>query len=202
MPHFPKPFFKKARGVWYVEINRKQFNLGSNKDEAFRQYHQLMGKPREQAVSPDSLLSIIEAFLEWSQKNRAPATYEWYRFRLQRFALTFPEMRDSDFKPFHVEQWVDQYVVAQTTRRNYFRSIKRCLSWARRQGRIDINPLEALDVPGAEPKDVYVPPDEFEKLLTFVPDSRFRRKTMSVTTLVPSRLKASAGRRIAPRKSA
>ncbi|MCA9078711.1 MAG: site-specific integrase [Planctomycetaceae bacterium] len=174
MPHFPKPFFKKARGVWYVEINRKQFNLGSNKDEAFRQYHQLMGKPREQAVSPDSLLSIIEAFLEWSQKNRAPATYEWYRFRLQRFALTFPEMRDSDFKPFHVEQWVDQYVVAQTTRRNYFRSIKRCLSWARRQGRIDINPLEALDVPGAEPKDVYVPPDEFEKLLTFVPDSRFR----------------------------
>ena len=43
MAHFPKPFFKKARGIWYVEINRKQVNLGPDKDEAFRQYHQLMG---------------------------------------------------------------------------------------------------------------------------------------------------------------
>ena len=28
MAHYPKPFFKKARGVWYVEINRRQVNLG------------------------------------------------------------------------------------------------------------------------------------------------------------------------------
>ena len=34
------------------------------------------------------------------------------------------------------------------------------------------------------------------------PAARLRRNTMSVTTLVPSRLKASDGRRIAPRKSA
>ena len=34
------------------------------------------------------------------------------------------------------------------------------------------------------------------------PAARLRRNTMSVTTAVPSRLKASEGRRIAPRKSA
>jgi len=34
------------------------------------------------------------------------------------------------------------------------------------------------------------------------PAARLRRKTMSVTTRVPSRAKASEGRRIAPRKSA
>ena len=180
MPHFPKPFYKKARGVWYVEINRKQINLGPDEKEAFRQYHLLMGKPREQAVSPESLLAIIDAFLEWTQKNRAPDTYEWYRYRLQRFVSTYPDMRVSALKPFHVEHWVDQYDVAQTTRRNYFRSIKRCLSWARRQGRIDSDPLEGLDVPGAERKDVYVPPEEFERLLTFVPDAGFR--SLLVTT--------------------
>ena len=27
MPHFPKPFFKKNCGVWYVEIDRKQINF-------------------------------------------------------------------------------------------------------------------------------------------------------------------------------
>ena len=174
MPHFPKPFFKKARGVWYVEINRKQINLGPDEDEAFRQYHQLMGKPREQHVSPESLVAIIDAFLEWTHKNRAPDTYQWYRYRLQRFVSKYPEMRVSALRPFHVEEWVDEYDIAQTTRRNYFRSIKRCLSWARRQGRIDVDPLEGLDIPGAERRDVYVPPDEFEQLLTFVPDARFR----------------------------
>lgn len=174
MPHFPKPFYKKARGVWYVEINRKQVNLGPDKEEAFRQYHHLMGLPTEQAVSPESLVAIIDAFLEWNEKNRAPDTYEWYRQRLQRFVSTYPEMRVSDLRPFHIEEWVDQYDIAQTTRRNYFRSIKRCLSWAKRQGRINSNPLEGLDIPGAERKEVYVSSDEFENLLAFVPDDRFR----------------------------
>ena len=46
MPHFPKPFLKKGRGVWYAEINRRQISLGSDKDEAFRQYHRLMTQHR------------------------------------------------------------------------------------------------------------------------------------------------------------
>lgn len=181
MAHFPKPFFKKARKSWYVQIDRKQIKLGSDRDEAFRQYHQLMQQPTEQvAASPESLVNVIDAFLEWTERNRAPDTYEWYRYRLQRFVDTYPDMKVSSLKPFHVEEWVDTYDIAQTTRRNYFRSIKRCLSWAKRQGRIDKNPLEALDIPGAERRDVYVPIDEFETLLTFVPCQRFRE--LLVTT--------------------
>jgi integrase len=134
-----------------------------------------MQQPAEQVnVSPESLVNIIDAFLEWTDRNRAPDTYEWYRYRLQRFVDKYPSMQVSALKPFHVEEWVDGYDIAQTTRRNYFRSIKRCLSWAKRQGRIDTNPLEALDIPGAERRDVYVPLDEFETLLTFVPCPRFR----------------------------
>lgn len=42
MAHFPIPFFKKARQLWYVEIDRKQHCLGPDKEAAFVQYHQLM----------------------------------------------------------------------------------------------------------------------------------------------------------------
>ena len=158
MAHFPKPFFKKARKSWYVEINRKQIKLGFDKEKAFQLYHQLMQQPVEEATtSPESLVGIIDAFLDWTERNRAPDTYEWYRYRLQRFVDKYPDMRVSSLKPFHVEEWVDGYDIAQTTRRNYFRSIKRCLAWATRQGRIEKNPLEALDIPGAERKEVYVP---------------------------------------------
>lgn len=37
MPHFPKPFVRRARGLWYVQLHGKQINLGPDKDEAFRQ---------------------------------------------------------------------------------------------------------------------------------------------------------------------
>lgn len=69
MPHFPKPFFKKSRGVWYVEINRHQIKLGPDRDDAFQRYHQFMATPREQPVASDSLAAIIDAFLEWTQRN-------------------------------------------------------------------------------------------------------------------------------------
>ena len=180
MSHYPKPFFKKARGLWYVEINRKQINLGPDREEAFRQYHQLMTRPREQPVSPEMLASIIDAYLDWVQKNRAAETYEWYRYRLQRFVTKYPEMRVAALRPFHVQQWVDGFVLAVTSRRNYFRSIKTCLGWAVKQGYIERSPIESLEVPGAERSEVYVPQDEFEWLLGFVPDDRFRE--LLVTT--------------------
>ena len=107
MPHFPKPYFRKGRGVWYVEINRKQHNLGPDKDEAFRLYHELMRQPHEQKVSPESLAGIIDAFLDWVSKHRAKDTYEWYLYRLQRFIDTYPDMRAMDLRPFHVETWAD-----------------------------------------------------------------------------------------------
>ena len=175
MAHFPKPFFKKSRKSWYVEINRRQIKLGPNRDEAFRQYHQIMQQPAEVvSASPESLVTIIDAFLDWTDRNRSPDTYEWYRYRLQRFVDRYPEMKVSALKPFHVEEWVDQYDIAKTTRRNYFRSIKRCLAWAKKQGRIDKNPLEGMDIPGAERREVYITPEEFETLLTHAPDPRFR----------------------------
>jgi hypothetical protein len=42
MAHYPKPFFRARRGLWYVQIEGKQFNLGPDKDAAFKTYHGLM----------------------------------------------------------------------------------------------------------------------------------------------------------------
>ena len=77
MPHFPKPFSKRGSGVWYVEIDRKQVNLGPDRDEAFRRY-QLMAQPQPKRVAADSSLSDVNAFLDWRSKHRATDTYLWY----------------------------------------------------------------------------------------------------------------------------
>ena len=75
MPHFPKPFFRKSRGVWYFQIQGKQHNLGPDRERAFEQYHDLMRRPTPKRVSGDSVLAIIDAFLDWCKKHRAPDTY-------------------------------------------------------------------------------------------------------------------------------
>lgn len=169
MPHFPKPFFRKSRKLWYVQIDGKQINLGPDEELAFLKYHQLMGQPKKRPVArDDSLPFIIDAFLEWVQKHRAADTYEWYRCRLQRFVDRYPNLLISELRPFHVENWADSYDHAVTSRRNNLRSVKRCIKWAKQQGYIDSNPITDLEVPAAEAKEVYISPSEFEVLLGFV----------------------------------
>ena len=168
MPHFPKPFFKKGRAAWYVEIDRRQHNLGPNQDEAFRRYHQLMAQPQAKKVSADSLAAIVDAFLEWTQRNRSPETYEWYRYRLERFIRRYPDLQAGELRPFHVETWVDGYDFSRTSRRNYLRSVKRCLKWARKQGYIDVNPIADLEVPSANRKEVVILPGQLETFLGLV----------------------------------
>ncbi|MCR9295427.1 MAG: tyrosine-type recombinase/integrase [bacterium] len=175
MPHFPKPFFKKARGCWFVQLDGKQIKLGTNKEAAFKRYHELMATPQQQRPAPtQDLVCIIDAFLGWVEKNRAADTYEWYRYRLQRFVDRYPQMQVRSLRPYHVDQWVDEYELSKTSKRNYFRSIKTCLNWALKQGFIESSPLDGLETPGADRKNVYLPPDGFAELLTHVHDDDFR----------------------------
>ena len=91
MPHFPKPYFRKNRQTWTVQINGHQHNLGRDRDAAFKQYHELMATPTPQEAPQKpsgSVLSIIEKYLDWCKEHRSPATFEWYRWRLQHFADT------------------------------------------------------------------------------------------------------------------
>lgn len=120
------------------------------------------------------MAAVCDAFLEWTQKHRSADTFEWYRYRLQRFVETYPELRAADVRPLHVQQWVDSYKFSQTSCRNYMRSVERCLKWATVQGYIQSNPIEHLEVPTGEAKDVLITPEEYQQLLTFVPAGSFR----------------------------
>jgi integrase len=180
--HVPKPFYRKSRNTWYVELNGRQVNLGNDRDDAFQRYHEIMASPpsdREARSTPSGdgvrLTELFDRFLAWVHQHRAADTYEWYRYRLQRFADRFPSLTLSQLRPFHVQEWVDSYPEhSPTTTRNYMRSIKRCIKWAQGLGYIDSNPIEHLSVPMGCPKDTYVSPEEFAELLRECRDDIFR----------------------------
>ena len=92
MARFRKPFFRPARGLWYVWHGGKQINLGSEKDAAFAAFHELKSKPESQPVTAAEaaklVVVIVDQFLDWCEKNRAPDTYRWYKDRINSFCKT------------------------------------------------------------------------------------------------------------------
>ena len=110
MPRFPKPWFRKDRSSWYVQLDGKQHNLGSDRELAFKRYHDLMAQPRKRQVPSETVPAVIDLFLDWCQKNRATRTYDWYQVRCQAFVDTIaPDLRVTDLRPHHLQTWVDAH---------------------------------------------------------------------------------------------
>lgn len=173
MARRPKPWFRKSRKCWFVTLQGVQHNLGLDKRQAYEQFHELMRKPPRRHSTSSSYASVADAFLDWTLRNRAPATFEWYRERLQPFVEQHPELCVTELKPFHVEEWATRSGRSINTFRNKMRAVKRSLRWARAQGYIESNPLETMVIPSADPREVYVSPKEFAEILLSVPSKEF-----------------------------
>ena len=177
MPHFPKPFFRKKRGLWYVQIDGKQHNLGPEKDAAFDEYHKLMAAPPAAApVRSDTIVATVDEYLDWCQKHRAAETYRWYLDRLQSFCQSIDaDLRVADLKPFHVQKWVDKHPEwAKGTQRNAIASVKRVFHWAVEQGYIERSPIAHLRKPMCGRKEVVVPEEHYREMLEQTRDREFR----------------------------
>jgi hypothetical protein len=53
------------------------------------------------------------------------------------------------------------------------RSVKRCMTWAKKQGYVEHNPVEDLEVPCGESKRVCISHAEFDRLMSFVRNRPF-----------------------------
>jgi len=175
MPHFPKPFYRKPRKLWYVQIDGVQYNLGPDETAAFDAYHQLMRKPKaKRTVRKDAVAALIDKFLEHVEKNLSEDTYVWYQSRLQCFVTLYPDLLLEDMKPFHVQEWIDDMDVSPGTKRNYARSIQRCLAWCEEMGHIERSPIAKFKKPAGGKRERIVTPAEYETILANVPNENFR----------------------------
>src|SRR5262249_29525123 len=147
MPHYPKPFFKKSHGAWYVQLDGQQFRLHEQEAEARRIYHELMAERGKPSVKPtrvdDSplLVQVIDKFLDFCQDHRAESTYGSYRDGLQLFVTEVAgRMAIDELRPFHLDDWLAKHPDwASGTKHNGARMVMRALSWAEKRGRIESN---------------------------------------------------------------
>lgn len=78
MARLPKPWWRKDRRSWFVTIDGVRHNLGKDRTAAFQKFHELMAQPQRRVVMSESVASLIDAFLDWTQKHRAERTTNIY----------------------------------------------------------------------------------------------------------------------------
>jgi hypothetical protein len=69
--------------LWRVQLHGKQYNLGTDRDSAFRRDHELLSRPAP--VEADLVVGVIDGFLGWCHRHRDYMTYVWYKNYLQAF---------------------------------------------------------------------------------------------------------------------
>ena len=79
--HVPKPFYRKSRDTWYVEIDGRQISLGKDRESAFQRYYQIMAAPPEERQQRSQgtagglkLTELFDRFLDWVHQHRAGLT--------------------------------------------------------------------------------------------------------------------------------
>jgi integrase len=156
-------------------LDGQQVNLGSDRDQAYQKFHELMAQPRRRPLASDSVAAVCDAYLDWVAEHRSPDTYRWCKDRLQAFIGSIPStLRVGHLKPYHVQRFVDGLAVSSGTRRNYVRAVKRAMHWAEEQGYVARSPVAQLKKPRQGKRENVISEAEFEAIVRYTRDAEFR----------------------------
>ncbi len=170
-----RPWLRKGRG-WFVTINGKQVSLGKDKEAAYRLFHELMATPKTLPKTKHPLVStLLDDFLEWTEKHREPSTYASCKIRLQSLLNSLPAgVTVRELQPYHVQAWLDLHPTwASNTARSGVATVQRALNWAVKMGHINSSPIAFFEKPPAETRDRVVSSDEYKQILEHVSDAEF-----------------------------
>jgi hypothetical protein len=175
----PKPFFRKQTGTWYVQIGKKQHNLGADEQVAKQKYHALMAG-RQPVTDETTVYAVLFQFLGWNKEHREPSTHEFYKRHIVSFAVQIGEsLTVGELKPFHVTNWLNECYaktrkvdgktvagVGDNYRRSAIRSVQRAFNWAVEQGYLAASPIAKIKKPAYKPRDTILAPEQWNQLVT------------------------------------
>ena len=167
----PKIYKRKQNDCYYVQLpDRKQVNLGRDKEKAEEQYKRIISRLDDYVTLPFN--ECADDFLEWLKQNKAPATFRFYQRPLESFCKTIGNLTIGKLKPHHVTQWATKG--GPTYVNNRIRAVQRCCNWAVKQGYIDRSPLVGIEKPSPVSRDEYLTPQQFATVLGKIEDEAFR----------------------------
>lgn len=168
-PKGRQPFHRPGRG-WYVVHLGKHVRLtkDDDRDEAWRQWHLLLAAPAP--VDSDFVVSVIEGYLDWCERNRSSRTFEWSRKHLNSFCNSLPkplEFPVTSLKPHHVMAWADSHKSwGPSQKRGGIGAVQRAFNWAEKVGHIERSPIRHIEgKPAQGRREDYLTPVQFKQLI-------------------------------------
>lgn len=172
----PRPFFRNFNKTWYVQIGRKQINLGKEKNEAFVRYHELMVQGGSVEENLTHVAEVFEHYLQWLQDNRSAGTYERARHYLGVFANYIGASSPlSRFTSMHVTRWIEsRRDWTCTTKHDAVCLIQRAFRWAAKRGHVLRSPVEEVEgKPSTKRRETVFSPEQWKQLRNEVRDQSF-----------------------------
>lgn len=172
----PKPFFRKSKRAWYLQLGKRQISLGKDKKLAWIKYHQLMadGEPIQETATIEML---FERYLGWVEEHRKPGTYAKIRRDLSSFAgFIGKQAKIAALSGSDLASWVEsQKTWGSTTRNEAITSVIRCFNWAVGKRYLKVNNVAVVpDKPRRKRRETVISPEDWTKLLSHVADQAFR----------------------------
>jgi integrase len=195
MPRHPEPFYRNARHGWFVQVGKRQIKLGRdpspqrNKEGVpvapapiLKKYHEVMATleeekpPEPPPVNPTFAVEVIDTFLDWVERHKAPRTYEWYVRHCQLFSESIgKDMAVAELRPRHLTELCDAHPEWMPNSKHALcRAVQRAFRWAAEQGYIDRSPLAKVEKPQPEERDELVTPEEYAAIMAVVKEPNFR----------------------------
>ncbi|TWU49424.1 tyrosine-type recombinase/integrase [Rubripirellula reticaptiva] len=171
-----KPFFRKSKNAWYLQLGKRQVSLGREKKQAWQKYHQLMAdsEPIRETATVEML---FERYLDWVEENRKPGTYSKIRDNLSSFAKFIgKQTKIATLSGSDLSNWAEgQSTWSSTTRNEGIGSVVRCFNWAVGKKYLKTNTVAQVpDKPRRKRRETVISTDEWTTLLGFVKDQAFR----------------------------
>ncbi len=172
----PKPFFRKQTKSWYVQIGKRQINLGKNKKEAWAKYHEIMAEKVDFEYSQATVAQLLDAYLDWCLKRRSQGTFDKCKHYCQSFINCIGKrLRVRQLKPINLTKWIDLHPTwGACTQNDAISIIQRAFSWAIKQGLIDKSPIAHVEKPSRIRREVVYSEAEFNAILEASSDDIFR----------------------------
>ncbi len=170
----PKPFFRKFTRSWYVTLGGKQLPLGKDKALAWWRYHEIMaGQAASEQIA--SVAQLCDAYLDWCQRHRKPATFDKQRRYLRSFIATIgTRLPIARLRKKHLTAWVDSLRLSTTTANDALTIVLRVFNWALEEGHIERSPLPKLKKPPRRRREIYYTAEQWREIQSHVPDPQFR----------------------------
>lgn len=194
MARKPSPWYWPERNGWFTILDGTRRPLGdhpANLPPPIKRkgkwvippaietaFHALLAAPavriekRIESAAGLTVTELLDKFLDWTQKNKAARTYEWYRDHLQSFLNHLgTNLPAAELKPFHVVEWADAHPNwSDAYRRGAIVAVQRPYNWAEELGHISVSPIKKIQKPQPQRRESHVTPDEFAELISNYPE--------------------------------